>query len=239
MRNLNSRIRVKTKVDADIYISLHRKESGEKIEIELSEYFYCDPEKTGSGTFVTFGDPDGELKSVLVKEGSDKVKNLVKEAEETYENLQELYKVYPVDKRLDYEGTFMDQEVVLSQETVKDLNGKCYFDIDMFPERMEIFKLEVTDSEIIQHCAWCTSMNGDLLEFSDEFSEDPVKVKDTYLGTEILMIRDPNDIFLKEIPEELYEEILGKIKMFLEAFDKQDKWFDSIRDPLIKKLETI
>jgi hypothetical protein len=239
MRNLNSRIRVKTKVDAEIYISLHRKESGEKIEIELSEYFYCNPEKTGSGTFVTFGNPDGELKSVLVKEGPDKVKNLVKEAEETYNNLQKLYKVYPVDKRLDYEDTFMNQEVVLSQETVKDLNGKCYFDIDMFPERMEIFKLEVTDSEIIQHCAWCTSMNGDILEFSDKLSETPVKAKDTYFGSELLMIRDPDDIFLKEITPELYEEILGKIKTFLGLFNDTDKRFDTEFEPVIQKINSL
>ena len=235
---MKGKIEIHPKVDAEIYLVLH-KEDGTVVRILSDEFWWCDTEIETGKTKVTYRNANEEFISVYTKETKKEIYSLIEESNKTYGDLENQYSIIPRDKRLEYEEELEKREITLTKDTVKDLDGKCYFDFDMAPERLEIFKFEVTDSEIIQHCAWCTSMNGDLLEFSDEFSEDPVKVKDTYLGTEILMIRDPNDIFLKEIPEELYEEILGKIKMFLEAFDKQDKWFDSIRDPLIKKLETI
>lgn len=155
------------------------------------------------------------------------------------ENFKRNNKIPSADKRVDYEEELSRREVVLSYENVKDLSGKCYFDIDMFPERMEIFRLEVTESEIIQHCAWCTSMNGDILEFSDKLSETPVKAKDTYFGSELLMIQDPDDVFLKEITPEFYEEILGKIKTFLGFFDDTDKRFDTEFEPIIQKINSL
>ena len=82
-------------------------------------------------------------------------------------------------------------------------------------------------------------MNGDTLEFSDKLSETPVKAKDTYFGSELLMIQDPDDVFLKEITPEFYEEILGKIKTFLGFFDDTDKRFDTEFEPIIQKINSL
>ena len=231
------KLEVETRVEADIYLELEKLD-GYKVLIPYNDLWFFESRKDG-GTRVTYRDSNDDLISVEVSESKEEIENLKGEAENTLKNLNNDYRVLPINYRLDYEDETKENKITLSYDNLKDLNGKCYFDFDMVPERLEIFKLEVTETEIIQHAAWCTSMNGDIYDFSDKLSDIPVKIEDTYNGVYISMIKDPNDIFLKEIPEDLYQEILDKIKISIEAFGKQDKWFKSIREPLMKKLNSL
>ena len=129
----------------------------------------------------------------------------------------------------EYEDDFMEKSIVINELVADKLNGRCFIDTDM-PERIEGFKFIKTKTGID-----FISIGADpFFTYTHTYHEDNgvYKVKDTYFGTDIILVEEGFNL-LHEVSEEVFnkmikivneqQEIVSDIKKNFEA--KQKKLF--------------
>lgn len=129
----------------------------------------------------------------------------------------------------EYEDDFMEKSIVINELVADKLNGRCFIDTDM-PERIEGFKFIKTKTGID-----FISIGADpFFTYTHTYHEDygVYKVKDTYFGTDIILVEEGFNL-LHEVSEEVFnkmikivneqQEIVSDIKKNFEA--KQKKLF--------------
>lgn len=123
--------------------------------------------------------------------------------------------------KCDYEDDFMEQEIIINEELADKLNERCFIDIDM-PERIEGFKFVKTKTGIDFITIGCDSV----FTYNHIYHEDygTYKVKDTYFGTDIILV-ETNFYLIREISEELFNKMIAIVNNQKEISNKlENDW---------------
>lgn len=120
----------------------------------------------------------------------------------------------------------------LTYENCKHLDGKCFIDLDR-PNYLEVIKFFITEDKI--KCRYTGSSCLNNFDFIEEDDYGIYNSEDVGNGDTLMMIYGKEKL-IKEIPEELYEEMINKI-VLQENINKEhkEKW-QNIIDNYIKQI---
>ena len=125
---------------------------------------------------------------------------------------------------------WMKQEIDLTEELVSSFDGRCFWDLDMYSDRIEAFRFTKTTTGIDTLYIGCEEKWGYVDNLHDDYGKH--KYEDTYCGTELLMIREGNGL-IREISQDVFDKInklvaetIKKWKERENAFKKRVKEID-------------
>lgn len=120
----------------------------------------------------------------------------------------------------------------LTYENCKYLNGKCFIDLDR-SNYLEVIKFTITEDEIQCRYTGSSCING--FDFVDKDEYGIYQAKDVGNSDILMMIHNNNEL-IKEIPEELYEEIVDKIVLQKNINKEHKEKWQNIVDNYIKQI---